>query len=56
MPRSAVANVFLLAVFGLAAGIAAAPVSAQGLVTTHFPPTLTRCLILAGLIINGRYN
>lgn len=35
MPRSAVANALSLAVFGLAAGIATAPVWAQGLVTTH---------------------
>ena len=35
MPRSAVANALSLAVFGLAAGIATAPVWAQELVTTH---------------------
>jgi Haem-degrading len=35
MPRSAIPNVLSLAVFGLVAGIAAATVSAQGLVTTH---------------------
>ena len=35
MPGSAVANALSLAVFGLAAAIATAPVWAQGLVTTH---------------------
>jgi uncharacterized protein GlcG (DUF336 family) len=50
MPRSAVANVLSLAVFGLAAGIAPAPVSAQGLVTTHRISAAVASELVAGAV------
>jgi uncharacterized protein GlcG (DUF336 family) len=51
MPRSAVVNVFWLAVFGLAAGIAAAPVSAQGLITTHRISAAVASELVAGAVV-----
>jgi uncharacterized protein GlcG (DUF336 family) len=50
MPRSAVANVLSLAVFGLAAGIAPAPVSAQGLLTTHRISAAVASELVAGAV------
>src|SRR5271169_7241673 len=50
MPRSAVANGLSLAVFGLAAGIAPATVSAQGLVTTHRISAAVASELVAGAV------
>lgn len=50
MPKLAVANVLSLAVFGLAAGIAPATVSAQGLVTTHRISAAVASELVAGAV------
>jgi hypothetical protein len=50
MPRSAVANALSLAVFGLAAGIAPAPVWGQGLVTTHRLSAAVASELVAGAV------
>src|SRR5580700_10580883 len=50
MPKLAVADVLSLAVLGLAAGIAPATVSAQGLVTTHRISAAVASELVAGAV------